>query len=64
MRWAGNIACMGERRALCMVLVEIHEGNRPTGRTRCRWEDDIKMDLQKFVCGSMNWIDLAQDRDM
>jgi hypothetical protein len=29
-----------------------------------RWEDNIKMDLQEVGCGSMDWIDLAQDRDM
>jgi len=27
------------------------------------WEDNIKMDLQKMVCGVMDWIKLAQDRD-
>jgi hypothetical protein len=28
-----------------------------------RWEDNIKMDLQKVGWGDMNWIDLTQDRD-
>jgi len=28
-----------------------------------KWEDDIKMDLKKVVCESMDWIELAQDRD-
>ena len=39
------------------------EGNRPLGRPRRRWEDNIKMDLQEVGCGGMDWIDLAQDRD-
>jgi len=39
------------------------EGRRPLGRPRCRWEDNIKMDLQKVGCGSMDWIDLAMNRD-
>ena len=39
------------------------EGQRPLGRPRRRWEDNIKMDLQKVGCGGMDWIDLAQDRD-
>jgi hypothetical protein len=32
-------------------------------KLRSRWEDNIKMDLQEVGCGSMNWIDLAHDRD-
>jgi hypothetical protein len=36
---------------------------RPLGRPRRRWEDNIKMDLQEVRCGVMNWIELAQDRD-
>ena len=40
------------------------EGKRPLGRPRRRWEDNIKMDLQKVGCGVMDWIELAQDRDM
>ena len=27
------------------------------------WEDNIKMDLQEVGCGSMDWMELAQDRD-
>jgi hypothetical protein len=38
------------------------EGKRPLGRTRHRWENTIKMDLQEVGEGSMDWIDLAQDR--
>jgi hypothetical protein len=38
---------MGERSGVCRVLVEKPEGNKPLGRPRCRWEDNIKMDLQK-----------------
>ena len=36
---------------------------RLLGRPRRRWEDNIKMDLQKVGCGGMDWIELAQDRD-
>jgi len=38
-------------------------GKEPLGRPRCRWEDNIKMDLQEVGCGGMDWIDLAHDRD-
>jgi hypothetical protein len=39
------------------------EGKRPLGRPKHRWEVNIKMDLQEVECGSMDLIDLAQDRD-
>ena len=39
------------------------EGKRPLERSKLRWEDNIKMDLQKVGCGGMNWIELAQARD-
>jgi hypothetical protein len=40
-----------------------HEGKRPLGRPRLRWEDNIKMDLHKVECGGVGWIELAQNRD-
>jgi len=39
------------------------EGERPLGRPRRIWEDNIKKDLQEVGCGGMDWIELAQDRD-
>jgi hypothetical protein len=45
------------------LLAEKPEGKKPLGRDRCRWEDNIKMDLRETGCGGMDWIDLAQDRD-
>ena len=36
---------------------------RPLGRSRRRWEDNIKMDLQELGCGGMDWVELAQDWD-
>ena len=62
-RWAGHVARIGERRGVYRVLVGKPEGNRPLERPRRRWEDNIKMDLQEVGCGSMDWIELAQDRD-
>jgi len=38
-------------------------GKPPLARPRCRWEDNIKIDLQEVGCGVMDWIELAQDRD-
>jgi len=45
------------------ILVGQPEGKRPLGRPRCRWEDNIKIDLQEVGCGGMDWIELAQDGD-
>jgi hypothetical protein len=53
---------MGEKRVY-RVLVRKPEGERPLGRHRLRWEDNIKKDLQEVACGSMDWIELSQDRD-
>jgi hypothetical protein len=39
------------------------EGKRPLGRPRCRWVDNINMDLREIKWNGMYWIDLAQDRD-
>jgi hypothetical protein len=63
LRWAGHVARMGERRVAYRALVRKPEGKRPLGRPRCRWEDNIKMDLREVVWGGMDWINLAQDRD-
>jgi len=62
MRWAGNVARMGERCSVHRVLVGKPEGKRPLGRTRRRWEDNIKMDLQEVGCWGMDWLELAQYR--
>jgi hypothetical protein len=53
---------MGEKRGAYRILVGRPEGRRPLGRPRRRWEDIIKIDLQ-HVGWSMDWIELAQDRD-
>ena len=53
----------GEKRDVFRVLLGKPEGKIPLGRPRRRWEDNIKMDLQEVVCGGMDWIELAQDRD-
>jgi hypothetical protein len=39
------------------------QGKRPLRRPRHRWEDNIKIHLQKVGCGGIDWIDLAQDMD-
>jgi hypothetical protein len=62
-RWAGHVVHLGERRHIYRVLVGKPEGKRPLGRPKCKWEDNIKMDLQEVGCGVMDWLELAKDRD-
>jgi hypothetical protein len=52
MKLAGYVARMVERRRVYRILVGKPEGKRPLGTRRCRWEDNIKMDLQdvRYVC--------------
>ena len=45
------------------VLVRKPEGKGPLGKPRCRWEDNIKLDLQEVGCEGMDRIELAQDSD-
>jgi len=63
MRWAGHVARMGEARVVYRVLLGKPEGKKPLGRPRCRWVNNIRMDLQEVGCWYTDWIGLAQDRD-
>jgi hypothetical protein len=63
MRWAGHVVCMGEVRGAYNILVGRPEGRRPLGRPRCRWEDNIKIDLEEIGFGDVDWIHLAQGRN-
>jgi len=63
MRWARNVARVGERRGVYRVLVGKSEGKRLLERPRRGWKDNITMDLQEVGYGDMDWIELAQDKD-
>jgi hypothetical protein len=54
-KWTGYVAVMEEGRGVYMVLVGKPEGKRPLGRPRCRWESNIKMDIQEVGCG-LSWL--------
>jgi hypothetical protein len=55
---------MGKKRNVYRILVDKREGKRPLGRSRCRWVDNIELDSRETRLGGMDWIFLAQDRDM
>jgi hypothetical protein len=50
---------MEEGRGVYRVLVGRPKGKRLLGRTRHRWEDNVKLDLG---IDATNWIHLAQNR--
>ena len=54
MRWARHVVSMGERRGVYRVLVGKPEGKRSLGRPMCKWEDNIKMDLQEEGFGGLD----------
>jgi transposase InsO family protein len=65
MRWAGHVARMAGGEKMYRVLVGKPEAKRPLERLRRRWEDEIKMDLSEIgLGGGVEWIYLAQDRDL
>jgi hypothetical protein len=61
MRWSGHVTHMGENRGVYRVLVGNPGGKRPLGRPRCRWGENIKLDL--VGSKGMDWNNGAQVRD-
>jgi hypothetical protein len=57
--WAGHVARMGAKKNAYRILVGKREGKRPLGGPRCRWVDNIKIDLRDIGWDGMDWIDLA-----
>jgi len=56
---SGACSAYGRGERLYRVLVGKSEGQK----SRRRWEDNVKMDLQEVGCGGMDWVELAEDRD-
>ena len=45
------------------ILTGKPTGKRPLRRPRCRWEDNIRIDLEEIRIDACNWVDIAQNRD-
>ena len=58
-----HVARMEEVRSAFKILTGKPTGNRPLGRPRRRWEDNIRMDLEENGVNAGNWVDTAQDRN-
>jgi hypothetical protein len=63
MKWAANVAGIGEKKKACRLLVRKPDGKRLLGRPRRRRVDNIRMDIEEVGWGGVDWIDLAQDRN-
>jgi hypothetical protein len=57
MRWAGHLAQMGQKRNAYRIFMRKPEGRRPLGRPRCKWVDNVKMDLREIRMGwcGLDW---------
>jgi len=51
MRLAGSMVSMGDKGGAYRILMRKPKRQRPPGRSRHRWEDNIKMDLQDVGWG-------------
>ena len=63
LRWAGHVARMKEGRSAFKILTGKATRKRTLRRSRRRWEDNIRMDLEEIGINAGNWVDSARDRD-
>ena len=54
---------MEEGRSAFKMLTGKPTGKRLLGRSRRRWQDNIRLDLEEICVNAGNWVDSAQDRD-
>ena len=54
---------MEEGRSAIKILTAKPTGKRLSGRSRRRWEDNIRMDLKAIDINTRNLVDSAQDKD-
>ena len=59
----GHVLRMEKGKSAFKILTGKPTGKRPLGRPRCRWEDNIRMDLEEIGINAGNWVDSAQDRN-
>jgi hypothetical protein len=59
----GPCSTNGEKRNVYRLLVGKPEGKRPLGRPRCRWVNNIRMDLGEVGWSDVDWNGLAKERN-
>ena len=60
--WAGHVVRMEKGRGAFKMLTGTPTGKVSLGRPRCRWEDNIRMDLKEIGINRRNWVDSKQGR--
>ena len=63
LRWAGHAVRIEEVRSAFKILTGKSTGTRLLGRSRRKWEDNIRIDFEEMGINAGNWVDSAQDRD-
>ena len=63
LRWAGHVARMEEGRSIFKILIGKATRKRLLGRPRCRWDDNIRMNLKEIDINTRISVDSAQDMD-
>jgi hypothetical protein len=61
--WAENVAAIEEDRTAFTILTRKFARKRSLGRPRCRWEDNIRMDLKEIGINTRNWVDSGHIKD-
>ena len=59
----GYVARMEDGTIDFKILTGKHTGERSLGRSRRRWQDNIRMDLKEMGINTRNWVNSAQDRN-
>ena len=60
LRWAGHVARMEEDRSAFKILTGTIAGKGSSGRPKCRWEDNIRMDPKEIGINTRNWVNSAE----
>ena len=63
LRWRGQVARMEEDRSAFKIVTGKPTGKRRLGRTRRRWEGNIRIGLEEIGINAGNWVDSVQNRN-
>jgi hypothetical protein len=63
MRWTDHVECTRAILNAFEISAGKSEWKRFLGMPRCRWQDNIRMDLMEIGCDNVDWMRLTEDRD-